>query len=450
MELLLSLNQENRLALEGLEHPVSHLWSFIEVLGQLDREALKRAVHHVVDRHTALRTIFPGSCGNRSAIMTIGETVDFVSENLDPAELGEERVYARARHWVRQPLDIQNGPLVRLAVFGIAEDRYFVLLIVHHIAADGWSMGIFWDEVGLAYRSHVQGTPLSLPPVVPYEAFARWQRQYLSDRVREQHEQYWCAQLNNAASLPVPADFRRGDVRSFEGETYSLKVEFSESHALSAFCRRERCTLFVLLLGALNVAVRQWTGASDICVLSPIANRPHPIFEKVIGYFANSLIIRYCSALRMTTRELLRDIGNVFFDGLDHAALPLTHVLRRVNYVGEPGVPPLAQIVLSLQNYPSNPVTVDKLTVIKHRLDVGISAADVAILAFAQHGGLDLLIEYDTTLFKRQTIELFAVGYVEILRAMMRDPSAPIETLLTANADVRLGKPLSPVARVIC
>jgi hypothetical protein len=434
---LLSFNQEHKLFLESLspQRPVSQLWWTFEAFGALDVDALEQAMREVVERHTALRTIFPSSGPRRRTLRADERLFEMQREDASTlvADDGGALVHERVRQMARRPFDLEKGPLVRLCVLRMHETRYFVLLVIHHIAVDGWSMAILWSELAQIYRSRVTALPLTLPSTVPYEKFARWQRQHFNGEVLEEHTRYWKQQLTGSVSLALPTDFPRPRVRQCEGRTFFLAIDAEEVSELRGFCRKHQCTLFTLLLTAVNAAVHVWTGATDVRVASPIANRSSAEFENTIGYFMNAIVLRTRVHPGTKWHELLDSVGNTVLDGLHYGGFPFTRLLPDLAYETAPGFPAVAQIVFGLQSQPTTPIRLDGLTIVPNWIDIGVARADLTVVAFPREDRLELLFEYDMNLFERRSIEIFAGHFFEALRAIASKPDESVDGYASAR-----------------
>ena len=296
----LSFAQQRLWFLHELEPSTSayNIPTAVRLTGRLDAAALRRAVAEVVRRHESLRTSFQMADGR--PVQVIDPEGDFEWRTLDlearPAAMRLEEARRVAEEEARRPFDLARGPLLRAALLRLADEEHVLVVVMHHIVSDGWSMSVLVREVGALYKAHGEGVASPLPKLpIQYADFAVWQRRWLAGRVLEKHLDYWKRQLGGGdiPALDLPTDRPRPDVQSFRGASRTALYPRSLSDALNVVCRREGVTLFMLLLAAFKVLLRRYTGQTDIVVGSPIANRNREELEPLIGFFVNTLVLAH-------------------------------------------------------------------------------------------------------------------------------------------------------------
>ena len=307
----------------------------VRLTGRLDAAALRRAVAEVVRRHESLRTSFRMADGR--PVQVIDPEGDFEWRALDleawPAAVRLEEARRVAEEEARRPFDLARGPLLRAALLRLADEEHVLVVTMHHIVSDGWSMSVLVREVGALYKAHGEGVAAPLPELpIQYADFAVWQRRWLAGRVLEKHLDYWKRQLGGGdiPALDLPTDRPRPDVQSFRGASRTALYPRSLSDALNAVCRREGVTLFMLLLAAFAVLLRRYTGQTDIVVGSPIANRNREELEPLIGFFVNTLVLRADLSDDPTFAELLGGVRRIALDAYTHQDLPFEQLVEEL------------------------------------------------------------------------------------------------------------------------
>ncbi|WP_141753463.1 condensation domain-containing protein, partial [Duganella sp. HH101] len=268
----------------------------VRLNGQLDATALQRALNEIVRRHEALRTRFASVDG--TPVQVIVPTLELALESTDLSELPHAERDAKAQWLVQDEaqtaFDLATGPLIRARLLRLGESEHIVLLTMHHIVSDGWSIGVLVNEVAALYGAYVQQQPSPLPELpIQYADFAHWQRQWLSGQVLQQQLDYWQGRLTGApALLTLPTDRPRPAHQSHRGATQPLTLSATTTAGLNDLSRRVQGTLFMTLTAAFNVLLSRYAGQDDICIGTPIANRNRAETEGLIGFFVNTLVLR--------------------------------------------------------------------------------------------------------------------------------------------------------------
>src|SRR5262252_5209275 len=332
----LSFNQQGLWVLNQLMpgESVYHTPTVARLKGHLDVPAMTKSLQAIVDRHDALRTIF----------RTVdGEPVQFVQEVvldvpvIDLTHLREADREAEGRKVlcdeVRRPFALSQAPLIRAIIVRLREDEHILLATTHHIATDGWSVGIFHRELSALYEAFSSGgaSPLrSLP--IQYSDYSLWQREWFAGEVYESQLRYWRRQFATMPpALELPTDHARPNVqayRAFRGNQQTILLPASLSRRLKAICQQENVTLFMLLLAAFQILLHRHTGGEDIVVGTPIAGRQKGETEDLIGLFINTLAIRANVSGRATVREFLNQVKQVALGAYAHQDLPFERLVK--------------------------------------------------------------------------------------------------------------------------
>lgn len=410
----------------------------VRLRGQLDGAILRQALTGVIQRHESLRTTFPECEGQPVQHIATVPTTQLVS--LDLRHLAQEEREASALQLARQeaelPFDLARGPLLRCRLLLLAEQDQVLLLSMHHIISDGWSMSILVQELTGLYSSLAQGKKVTLPPLpVQYADYAIWQRNWLQGEVLQQQLGYWKQHLADVVALELPSDYPRSAVQPFPGTTQFFSLPPSLSGQLKTVGQQEGVTLFMILLAALNVLLHYCTGQDDIAVGTDIANRNRAETERVIGFFVNQLVLRTNLTGDPSFREVLQRVRKVALDAYVHQDFPFDRLLMELNPERDLSRTPLCQVKLVLQNTPPQEATLQDLRVEQIEFERNVAKFDLLFNMIEREDGLFGWLEYRTDLFSTKTIKRFLRLFERVLEqvAMRSDMRlSEIEQLLKA------------------
>ncbi|MFE9116185.1 amino acid adenylation domain-containing protein [Streptomyces sp. NPDC007172] len=416
----------------------------LRLTGELDAGALRSALTGVVRRHEALRTTFDSVDGRpvqipHDASEVPCEQLD-LSRLVDPGRQAElDRAVSRD---LARPFDLRTGPLLRALLVRLAEREHILVLTLHHINHDGWSLSIFTRELGELYRAEREGRAAALAPVpLQYADFAVWQRAQLSQAALARSLDYWKGRLTGLAPLELPADRPRPAVRTSAGDVESVDVPAEVADGLRALSRRCRATLFMTLTAATQVLLARWTGQSDIAVGTPVAGRKHPGLEEVIGFFLNTLVLRAQVEPGMPFAALLASTRESVLDAFQHEDVPFEQVVDAVQPERDAGRMPLAQVLVVLQNAPEARLELSGLDAEQYRLPQASTGFDL-VLGFEERsdGSLGVDVEYSGDLFDAATVRRLCGHLVTLLGSIAAAPDRPLAelTLLTDDEHRRL------------
>nr|QUJ09168.1 Lon21 [Streptomyces sp.] len=416
----------------------------LRLTGELDAGALRRAIAGVVRRHEALRTTFDTVDG--TPVQIPHEASDFPFERLDlsgaagPEQRAElDRAVARE---VARPFDLRTGPLLRVLLVRLAEREHILVLTLHHINHDGWSMSVFTREFGELYRAEREGREAALAPVpLQYADFAVWQRAQLSRDALAGSLEYWKERLADLTPLELPTDRPRPSLRTSAGDVESFEVAADVAEPLRALSQRCGATLFMTLTTAVQVLLARWTGQYDIAVATPVAGRKHPGLEEVIGFFLNTLVLRARVEPDLSFAESLTRGSASVLDAFEHEDVPFEQVVDAVQPQRDAGRMPLAQVLVVLQNAPEARLELSGLNVEQHRLPQASTGFDL-VLGFEERadGSLGVDVEYSGDLFDAATVRRLCGHLVTLLGSIAAAPDRPVAelTLLTDGEHRRL------------
>ncbi|MHB8524061.1 MAG: amino acid adenylation domain-containing protein, partial [Limisphaerales bacterium] len=432
----LSFAQERLWFLEQLEpgQPFNNIPAAIRLEGNLDVPALEQSLGGIVRRHEALRTTFANAKGQPVAAIappqpiTLADAVDLAP--LPQAEQEAEAARLAAAE-ARRPFDVSQSPLLRAKLLRLAPDHHWLLLTLHHIASDGWSMGVFYRELTASYQARVAGRIAELPELpITYAHYARWQRQALQQDVLRGQLDFWKQQLRGRLpDLDLPTDRPRPAVQTYRGATCRFALPPPLSAALKTLSRQENVTLFMLLLAAFKTLLHRYTGQEDILVGSPIAGRTRIETEGLIGFFLNTLVLRTDLAGDPTFRECLKRVRQVALDAYAHQDVPLEKLVDDLQPQRDLSRSPLFQILFILQNTPLPPLKLEALKLTPIPLDTGTAKFDLTLSLEETGDTLAGYAEYNTDLFEADTIRRLLGHFQTLLAGIVADPDQRLSRL---------------------
>ena len=410
-----------------------NLLSSVLLQGQLDTVALERSFSEVTRRHEALRTTFDVKEGQPVQIIAPPKPLHLRLIDIThlPEAERESRVQSLIHHETLASFDLKRGPLLRLTLVRLRDDEHVLLLAMHHIVSDAWSMGVFVGEVVALYEGYVSGRDVVLPALpIQYADFAAWQRGWLQGEVLEEQCAYWRQQLGgNLPILELPTDRPRPALQTYNGSSLSFSLPPALSQSLKALCKTEGMTLFMTLLAAFKVLLYRYTGQQDLIVGSPIANRHRQELESLIGFFVNTLAMRTNLGGNPTFRELLTLVRETALGAYAHQDLPFEYLVEQLQPNRDLSHSPLVQVLFVVQNTPEHKAELPGLVVTPLKCHPETAKFDLTLFFNELGSELQGTIEYNTDLFDRDTIVRMAQHFQTLLEGVVVDPSARISEL---------------------
>lgn len=424
------------------DNPFYNVPAAIRFKGSLDRTALEQSFREIVRRHAALRTRFTTLEEQPVQIVEPNANVELTVVDLQTVTDSERE---RIRHQLtiaeaQRPFDLATDSLLRVTLLQLAPAESVLLLTMHHIVADGWSLGVLIRELAACYTAFVAGRSPRLPPLpMQYPDFARWQRQYLQGEVLEKQLAYWRKQLQDLSVLELPSDRPRPVVQTYRGATYPLQISPVLTQALESLSQQCGTSLFMTLLAAFQTVLYRYTGQEDIAVGAPIANRHHSAVEGLIGFFVNSLVMRSDLSENPSFRELLERVRNVALEAYEHQDLPFEKLVETLDPDRDPSRNPLFQVAFALQNAPMQSLNLPGLTLEPAPLQSGSTRFDLEVhLWEPAHGlrslwqsqeGLSGFVSYSTDLFDQDRIGRLVGHFQTLLEGIVADPDMRLSDL---------------------
>ncbi|QSQ18814.1 non-ribosomal peptide synthase/polyketide synthase [Pyxidicoccus parkwayensis] len=425
-----SFSQERMWLQERLEPGSAALNSptAVRLSGELDVDALRSALQELVHRHEALRTTFVEQHGR--LFQQIAPVLDVELPVIDVRDGREAEAWRRLHVDARQPFDLEKGPLLRAVLYRWDSREHLLLLNLHHIISDGWTMGVLVKELGALYPTLAAGQPASLPPLpLQYADFASWQRDWLRGETLDTQLGYWREQLDPGAVLELPTDRPRTADTSARGarQTRLLPPELLESLRLLALS--EGRTLFTLLLSAWQVLLSRYSGQDDVVVGSPVAGRNRAELEGLVGLFVNTLALRADLSGDPSFRELLARVHEKVLGAFAHQDLPFEKLVEALRPERRVGVSPLFQVLFALQNAPQPPLDVPGLRMEAQPVDSGAAQVDLTLLAAELPQGLRTALVYRTDLFDDATATRLLEHFHTLLEGIAAHPERRLSEL---------------------
>ncbi|GJL59956.1 MAG: hypothetical protein NPIRA03_28130 [Nitrospirales bacterium] len=427
-------------------------WSYnlpvaLRLVGTVDIPALVNSVEAVVRRHETLRTTFRAVDGEPMQSIAVEGNVAMPVENLHDVSEDErhEAVHRLAVEEMRRPFRLDQEAPIRLRLLKLEQQEHVLLIVLHHIVADAWSMALLAHEVGVFYASCLYGNDacdasLNRLPVLPiqYADFAYWQRQWLQGDVLEDHLSYWKQRLGaNPPVLRLPTDRPRPSVQSYRGARLTFSVSQSVTEKIQSIGRGNGVTLFMTLLAAFNVLLFRTTGQEDIIVGTDVANRNREETEGLIGFFVNVLPFRIDLSGNPTFSDLLQSVREVALEAYAHQDLPFEKVVESLKITRDLGSNPLVQTLFVLQNVPEPSMELPGLEVHALDLETEVSRFDLGLFMEETIEGLSGMWKYSLDLFNESTIVRLSKSFLTLLESIAADPEARIRDLDTLSDEER-------------
>ncbi|WP_201191066.1 non-ribosomal peptide synthase/polyketide synthase [Pseudomonas fluorescens] len=397
----------------------------LRLRGTLDKHALQRSFRALVERHESLRTAFIEQDGHTSQVIQAQGRVSFTEQRL--ADADEAGIKAFVEHETQRPFDLLDGALVRCVLLQVGEQDHVLVLTLHHIVADAWSVQVLVDDL-LALYSAVE-----LPALpVQYVDYAVWQRQWMAAGERERQLAYWTEQLGSEQPLlELPTDHARPAQQSFRGARWSIPIDDALALDLKALARRENVTLFMLLLGSFQALLHRYSGQSDIRVGVPIANRNRLETERLIGFFVNTQVLRAAFDEHLTAAQLLQQVKQTAMAAQMHQDLPFEQLVDALQVQRNLSHSPLFQAMFNHRSEAESGmaaalpgIELDPLAW-EHRnaqFDLTLDTSD-------NPQGLHAALTYATDLFEASTIERMGRHWLNLLRDLVADVNRPVVQL---------------------
>ncbi len=410
------------------DKPVYNVPLMLHLRGWLDVDVLERSINEIVRRHEGLRTTFMVIDEQIYQVIHPELTIPLVKIDLcdSPAntiDIESERFVIEE---ARRPFDLSEGPLLRTHLWKLDTQKFILLINMHHIITDEWSLGVFFHELSSIYDAFSQNTLFSLPELsIQFADYTLWQRETLHDAELNRQLAYWKDKLAKCPEvLELPTDRSRPPVQSHQGSAHRFSLPINLSRELRDFSHQEGVTLFVTLLTSFCVFLYRYSGQTDFCIGTPITNRSRVELESLIGFFLNTLALRVNIAGNLTFRDLLRHVQDVCLEAYDHQELPFEKLVEELKVARSMSYTPLFQVMFVLQRDIENLVRLPGLEVDVKGINPGVAKFDVTLVMIeTASGGLRGWWEYASDLFDKTTLETWTEHFQIMLEGIIANPT---------------------------
>ena len=439
----LSFAQERLWFLDQLEpgNPYYNIHKAVRWKGPLDQEALGRALETILARHDALRTNFVAVDGTPFQVVDPSSALPLPVIDLRglPPPEGEAQMLQLAVEEARRPFDLSRDRLVRARLLRLSDDEHVFLLTIHHIVADGWSMGLFFGELATLYAAFSKGEPSPLPDLpIQYADYAGWQRDSLQGEVLGANLDYWRGRLSGMAPvLDFPFDRPRPAQRTGCGAGQAFSVSKTLLEALRALSRREGVTVYMTLLAAFQTLLGRYAGLEEVVVGSPHAGRHRVETEPLIGYFVNMLVLRTDLRGDPTFRELLRRVRDVVLGAQTHTEVPFERLIDELGLDRSLRYNPVFQVMFAFQNSPHSMAAPPGLTASPVSVRGGAAVFDLTLEVTERPDGLEASLGYHTDLLDEATVTRMVEHFQRLLEGIVEDSERPLSRLPLSSEEER-------------
>ncbi|HSN99708.1 MAG TPA: amino acid adenylation domain-containing protein, partial [Candidatus Nanopelagicales bacterium] len=443
-QLPLSFSQQRLWFLAQLDpdSPTYSIPSALRLSGALEVEILRHAVEEVVRRHETVRTTFVMQEGQPAQVIHPPKRWSLPVIDLSGLPEGPRaaEVARLAREEAARPFDLERGPLAQTTLLRLGTEEHVLLVTMHHIISDGWSLTVLQREVSALYTAFAQGLPSPYEDLpIQYADYAAWQRRWLSGEVLERQLEYWQEKLRGAPVLDLPTDRPRPPEQTFRGRHHRLSLPPDLAAGLERLAREQGATIFMTLLAAFQALLSRYSGQGNVCVGTPVANRHRAEIEPLIGFFVNTLVMRADLSDDPPFVDLLAQVRESTLKAQAHQDLPFELLVDALGVERDLSRSPLFQVFFVLDKASTGRPTLGHLHMEPLPMEVEIAKFDLTLALEHSEGHLSGALEYNADLFDESTIARMA-GHIEVLLyAIVAEPRARISELPLLTASERRG-----------
>jgi amino acid adenylation domain-containing protein len=435
----LSYSQESLWFIDQLDGSIQyHLPKVLRLKGELDENALTQSLKNVVERHEILRTVIRSTDGRPWQKVMDPEDWKLITAEWRDDDKNSSEFQQYIESLISTPFDLANDYMFRAILIRLNPIHHVLVLVMHHIASDGWSIPILLKEIQTFYQAHLENKPVELDLPIQYADFALWQKNNLKGEFFDKKVKYWKDQLRDLTPLLLPADYPRAEVMSNKGAIHTFSIDNSLKEQLLWVGQQKGTTLFMTLLSAFKVVLFHFSNQEDICVGTASAGRQYGETENLIGFFINPLPIRTNVEREATFSALLNQVRSNSLEAFDHQEVPFEKIVAAVSSYRDITNNPLFQVMFVLQNLPEiSTQGFDNLEISLEEIHQTTSKFDLTFIISETPQGLQGSVEYNTGLFLGQTMDHLVKMFLQTLQAIVLDPNKKIKELdfLTEGKD---------------
>ncbi len=429
---VLSFAQERLWFLDQLQPESSfyHIVRGLHLRGAVNLAALKKAFCDLIVRHESLRTIFTRENDHLKQTIIEHENFPFDAaiEVIQASSI--EKASAQAAQYAKIPFDLSAAPLLRVKIFQILPDEYLIVMLMHHIITDDWSMGIINHEIGIMYQAAMTNkTPALIPLPIQYADYSSWQREWLQGTPLQQQLRFWRNQLNDLTTLEFPTDYPRPPIQTFVGSQCPVSLSPALTKQIRQLSLQANVTLFTALFSVFTLILGRYSRQEDIVVGTPVAGRLNQEIENLVGFFVNTLVLRSNLAGQPDFMTLLQRNHHMALASFANQDAPFEKVVETVDPARDPSRSPLFQIMFVLQNAPQHEWDIVDVNVTPYPLKLNIAKFDLTLLLSEHKDQISGVIEFNTDLFKAETIQCLWLHYTNLLQQVVTQPLVPVTQL---------------------
>jgi len=430
----LSLAQQRLWLLDQLDpgNPVYNIPLAVRLTGALDLPALQKTLDAVIARHEVLRTRIAQVGAEPAQIVEppAARPLEIIDVPGADAAAREAAALERARAEARRPFQLDVGPLFRAQLLRLGPEEHIFVAVMHHAIGDDWSLGVLFHDVARLYQAFTTGQPSPLTALpIQYADYAAWQRQQLQGAELERLLDYWTPRLQAVSPLELPTDRPRPQQASYAGGTVTRIFPIDLLAQVRELARGEAATLYMALLTAFDVLLYRYSGQEDFAVGSPIAGRTRKETESLVGFFANTLVMRATLDPAATFRQTLRQVKRHALDAFQHQEMPFERLVEVLNPPRDTGRHPLFQVAFALQSAPWPQITLAGLTLAPLPIDSGAAKFELWLSMRETPAGLQADLEFNAELFTPETARRMLAHLETLLRAAVANPDQPLTRL---------------------
>ncbi|WP_133054873.1 non-ribosomal peptide synthetase, partial [Niastella populi] len=414
--------------------------------GALNVAALKHALDSVIERHEILRTVFKQDEDGdiKQIVLPAGRSDFHILQNDLRNRTGQKQVVEEMVHeQFVKPFDLSTGPLLRAALFQVADDRWFFTYVMHHIISDGWSMNVLLNELLLFYNAYGQGNEMTLPPLrIQYKDYAAWQQQQLNGASLAVHKAYWMQELQGPLPvLELPTDKLRPAVKTYRGGLVTATIDETVTGRLKRLTQQQGASLFMGLLAAVNALLYRYTGEQDIIIGSPVAGRDHEELEHQLGLYLNTLALRTRFSGDDSFMHLLEQVKQVTLAAYDHQLYPFDSLIEALELKHDLSRNPLFEVMVTMLNADIDYVHKREhlnnvvLTGYQEPMENPVSKFDLSFSFVEKENAIAVTVEYNSDIFNKGTVQRLSTHFLRLLDVATRHPLGRINYLDYLSAD---------------
>lgn len=401
----------------------------LRMRGPMVLPALEHAFHLVMERHESCRTILVEEAQGPVQRVKMPQQKPMNLVDLHPLPPGHLHMQLSQlfHQFIHEPFNLSEGPLIRTQVIRVGLEEHFLLCNMHHIISDGWSLRLMQSELSAFYNAWVNSQPSPLAPqTLQYRDYTVWQEQVFGQNHLEEQIEYWVQRLEDRPTLlELPWDYPRPKVQSYEGAQHRFVLDPGLQGKVEALGQKHQATLYMTLMAAYGVMLHHYARSERVLIGTPVANRDQGDLENIMGFFVNTLVMAIDVPATQSFEAYLADVRRLVLDGFDHSSVPFERLVELLEKNRDPGVSPLFQTMFSLERLgeqEDKAANFQGLKVNYEAYDFHVSKFDLSLDMFHEDGRVWAVLEYNTDLFKEETVSHMATHYINILTAVVEAP----------------------------